>query len=221
MKGLVLAILLAAATAAAQPTPAHEHDATVRHSFEDVQHWVKIFDDPERDAWQKPDEVVKALAIEPGMSVADIGAGTGYFSRYLSRAVGDGGAVFAVEIEPSLVTHLRERAEKEGAANVVPILGSADNPRLAAGSVDLILIVDTLHHIDDRPGYLRRLQRALRPGGRVAVIDFKKEESPVGPPPEHRLARQQVVDEFALADYRLVGEPAILPYQYVLLFKPK
>jgi ubiquinone/menaquinone biosynthesis C-methylase UbiE len=218
--GLLLCLVWTKATAGdATPPPHHHDDATVRHSFADVQHWVAVFDDPGRDAWQKPAEVVHALEISAGMRVADLGAGTGYFSRYLSAAVGDAGTVFAVEVEPNLVVHLRERAEKEQTPNVVPILASADNPRLPAGAVDLMLIVDSLHHIDKRIDYLRRLQRALKPGGRVAVIDFKKEDNiPVGPPVEHRLAREEVVEEFRRAGYRLVGEPRMLPYQYFLIF---
>jgi ubiquinone/menaquinone biosynthesis C-methylase UbiE len=205
---------------ATPPTQAH-HDATVRHSFADVQHWVAVFDDPARDAWQKPAEVVQALEIRRGMCVADLGAGTGYFSRYLSAAVGERGTVFAVDTEPNLVVHLRERAEHERTPNIVPILASADNPRLPAGMVDLVLIVDTAHHIDDRVEYLRRLQRALKPGGRVVVIDFKKDaEVPVGPPTEHRLARAQVVEEFQSAGYRLFAAPEVLPYQYFLIFHP-
>src|SRR5262245_44387204 len=93
------------ATRAVQP----QHDATVRHSFEDVQHWIAVFDDPARDAWQKPAEVAQTLEIRRGMCVADLGAGTGYFSRYLSAAVGESGTVFAVDAEPNLVVHLRER----------------------------------------------------------------------------------------------------------------
>jgi SAM-dependent methyltransferase len=196
------------------------HDATARHSFKDVEHWVSVFDDPARDAWQKPAIVVAALQLRPGMCVADLGAGTGYFSRYLAAAVGDTGTVFAVDTEPNLVAHLRQRAEHEHTPNVVPILGSADNPRLPAGGVDVVLIVDTFHHIDDRISYLQRLRRVLKPGGRVVVIDFKKQAIPVGPPPEHKLARGQIVDEFASAGYRLVGEPDILPYQYFLIFQP-
>lgn len=213
------ALLLAALLAAATPAP-HRHDATATHSFHDVDHWVKVFDDPARDEWQKPAEVVAALGLKPGMTVADVGAGTGYFSRWLARAVGAGGAVFAVEIEPNLVVHLRDRAEKEGTANVVPVLGSAADPRLPPAGVDLVLIVDTLHHVDDRPGYLRRLRGALAPGGRVAVIDFEKEKSPVGPPIEHRLERERVLEAFALAGYRLVEAPDLLPYQYFLVFQP-
>jgi ubiquinone/menaquinone biosynthesis C-methylase UbiE len=207
----------------AEATPAHQshHDATARHSFADVPHWIAVFDDPARDAWQKPAAVVQALEIQRGMCVADLGAGTGYFSRYLSAAVGERGTVFAVDTEPNLVVHLRERAEREKIPNVVPILASADNPRLPAGKVDLVLIVDTVHHIDDRVEYLRRLQGVLKPGGRVAVIDFKKDsEIPVGPPAEHRLARAHVVEEFQSAGYRLISAPEVLPYQYFLIFRP-
>jgi ubiquinone/menaquinone biosynthesis C-methylase UbiE len=198
-----------------------QHDATVHHSFGDVSHWTAVFDDPSRDAWQKPQAVVQALAIVPGMCVADLGAGTGYFSRYLSTAVGETGTVLAVDTEPNLVVHLRRRAEQEHTANVVPILASPDNPRLPAGAVDLVLIVDTVHHIDDRINYFRRLQRFLKPAGRVAVIDFKKEEIPVGPPLEHKLAPEQVVEEFQAAGYELVAQPDVLPYQYFLVFRSK
>jgi ubiquinone/menaquinone biosynthesis C-methylase UbiE len=204
-----------------QAHPLHgAHDATARHSFENVQHWVSIFDDPARDAWQKPAGVVEALQLRPGMCVADLGAGTGYFSSYLAAAVGEGGTVFAVDTEPNLVAHLRERAEHEHTPHVVPILASADNPRLPVGAVDVVLIVDTVHHIDDRINYLRRLRHVLKPGGRIAVIDFKKQDIPVGPPPEHKLAREQIVEEFGRAGYRLVSEPDILPYQYFLIFQP-
>lgn len=218
---LLVVLLVSPPRGVAAEGEGHGHDATARHSFHNVDHWVKVFDDPERDAWQRPDEVVAALDLGPGMVVADIGAGTGYFNRRLSAAVGEAGAVLAVDVEPNLVAHLRERAEKEGTANVVPILGSADNPRIPAGAADLVLAVDTYHHIDDRPSYLRRLRRALRPGGRVAVIDFKKERSAVGPPIGHRLAREKVLEEFALAGYLPIEEPEILQYQYFLIFAPR
>src|SRR5439155_11893940 len=119
--GASLLLLLAVRLAAAgEPS----HDATARHSFADVEHWVGVFDDPARDAWQKPRELVAALGVRPGMTVADLGAGTGYFSRYLSSAVGPRGTVFAVDVEPNLVVHLRDRAEKEKTDNVVPVLAS-------------------------------------------------------------------------------------------------
>ena len=212
--------MLLVGLAAAEAPPAG-HDATSHHSFADVEHWVGVFDDPKRDEWQKPAAVVRALEIARGMTVADLGAGTGYFSHYLSAAVGPRGSVLAVDPEANMVAHLRERAEREHTENVVPILASLDNPRLPVGSVDLVLIVDTYHHLDDRLTYLHALQRFLRPRGRVAVIDWHKRPLPVGPPPEHKLAREQVVEEMTKAGYRLVAEPDILPYQYFLVFAPR
>jgi predicted methyltransferase len=213
-------LVLVAAAAAGAAEPRGPHDATARHSFADVEHWESVFDDPKRDGWQKPDEVVRALALRPGMAVADLGAGTGYFMSRLSRAVAPGGTVFALEPEPNLVVHLRGRAEKEGLDNVVPVLASANDPRLPVAGVDVLLVVDTYHHIDDRPAYFRRARRVLRGAGRVAIVDWQKRETPAGPPPEHRLAREHVVAEMTAAGYRLVNEPDFLPYQYFLVFAP-
>jgi ubiquinone/menaquinone biosynthesis C-methylase UbiE len=155
------------------------------------------------------------------MTVADLGAGTGYFSRHLSAAVGPEGTVLAVEPEPKFLAYIRERAEREKTANVVPILASLDDPRLPRRSVDVVLVVDTFHHIDARLAYFRALQRVLRPGGRVAIVDWQLRPLPVGPPPEHKLAREQVVDEMRAAGYALVAEPDLLPYQYFLVFAPR
>jgi ubiquinone/menaquinone biosynthesis C-methylase UbiE len=212
---VLLLVLDLARAGAAGPS----HDATSHHDFADVAHWTAVFDDPARDAWQKPDALVQALGLSPGMAVADLGAGTGYFSRRLSAAVGAEGVVYAVDTEPNLVVHLRERAEHERTANVVPVLASADNPRLPAGAVDLVLVVDTYHHIDDRIRYFRALARVLRSSGRVAVVDWYERPLPVGPPPEHKLPRAQVVDEMAEAGYALASEPDILEYQYFLIFR--
>lgn len=195
-------------------------DATSTHGFGNVAHWVSVFDDPKRDVWQKPEQVVEALELRPGARVVDLGAGTGYFSRHLATAVGESGTVFAVEVEPNLVVHLRERAENEKTPNVIPILASLDNPRLPRAVVDLVLIVDTFHHIDDRLGYLRRLRSALTPGGRVAIIDWLKRELPVGPDVDHKIPRQQVIREMEKAGYRLTQAPDLLPYQYFLIFEP-
>jgi ubiquinone/menaquinone biosynthesis C-methylase UbiE len=197
---------------------AGDHDATAHESFADIEHWTKVFDDPGRAAWQKPEEIVRALGLRAGMTVADVGAGTGYFSRFLSAAVGPDGTVFAVDPEPKMVERLRARAEAERTANVVPVLASRDDPRLPAGAVDVILLVDTYHHVDDRVAYFTRLRRALRPAGRIAVVDWQKRELPVGPPLDHKLARDVVVDEMTAAGYALGSEPDFLPYQYFLIF---
>ena len=150
----------------------------------------------------------------------DLGAGTGYFARHLATAVGPRGTVLAADPEPALIEHLRRRAEQEGIANLVPILASPDNPRLPTGTSDVVLIVDTWHHIDDRVAYARRLATTLAPAGRVVLVDWQKRDLPVGPSLDHKLAREQVIDELTKAGYWLVAEPDVLPYQYVLVFTP-
>jgi len=206
--------------APASPTPANPHDATARHPFTGVEKWKKIFDDPRRDGWQKPKETVAGLDLKPGQIVADLGAGTGYFERHLSKAVAPGGIVLAIDSEPEMVQHLGRRALEEQTPNVVPVLALPDEPFLPPGRVDCVLIVDTYHHIDDRLNYFRRMQEALAPGGRVAVVDFHKRELPVGPALQHKLAREFVVDEMRQAGWSLAGEKTFLPYHYFLIFQP-
>lgn len=193
--------------------------ATTHHRFEDAERWSKTFDDPARDAWQKPDVVVQALGLRPGMTVADLGAGTGYFTGRLSRAVGDRGLVLAIDPEPDMTRHVATRAKKEGLTNVLPVLALFDDPFLPRGRVDRVLIVDTYHHIDDRRAYFGRMRAALTPGGQVAIVDFHKKPLPVGPSPEHKLERSQVVDEMTQAGWRLAREITTLPYQYLLIFE--
>jgi len=213
----MLVLTLASACALRAEAPPSD-DATSRHDFADVAYWSSVFDDPARDAWQKPTELVAALGLARGSVVADLGAGTGYFSSRLAAAVGPEGTVLAVETEPNLVVHLRARAEREKTPNVVPVLASASEPRLPAGLVDLILVVDTYHHLDERRTYLRALRRFLRPDGRVAIVDWQKRELPVGPPMEHKLPREQVLEEMRASGYRLAVEHTMLPYQYFLVF---
>ena len=213
---LVLAALVVLLVA---PARADDDDrATATHRFDNVAYWAKIFDDPKRDAWQKPAELVAALQLPVGSTVADLGAGTGYFERYLSQAVGPNGAVLAVEVEPRLIVYLRDRAEREQLANVTPVFASFDNPRLPPASTDLILIADTYHHLDHRHRYLPLLTRALRPGGRIAIVDWKPGDLPEGPEPSHKLAPDKVIAEMRAAGLALVAQPDILPYHYVLIF---
>lgn len=218
--GIVLLTVVAGLAALAQHQDHDDHDATVHHRFDDVERWARHFDNPARDEWQKPEEVVRFLKIEEGAVVADLGAGTGYFSVHLARATGPDGIVFAVDIEPELIEHLQERAEKEGLPNLRAVLADRDSPELSERSTDLVFVCDTWHHIDDRLNYLGKLSRVLREGGRVAVVDFREGELPVGPPPGHKLTRDDVVAEFDKAGWRLVDEGTMLPYQYLLVFRP-
>jgi ubiquinone/menaquinone biosynthesis C-methylase UbiE len=216
---LATALLIAALAEPAAPAP-ESHDATVHHPFDDVSKWVDVFDDPDRDAWQKPDAVLTAIGVKPGMTVADLGAGTGYFSVHLAKAVGSEGLVLAIDIEPNFVKYMKDRAEKAHIAQMVPVLASPENPNLPSHGVDLVLIVDTWHHIDDRLQYLMTLAAGLKPGGRVAVVDFKKGDFPVGPKDAHKLTADRVSREFAGAGWKLAMQWDELPYQYVLVFTP-
>ena len=198
----------------------HAHDATMQHRFDDADQWAERFDAPERDAWQQPEAVIAALGIQAGQSVADVGAGTGYFTVRISPVVGRTGRVLAVDVEPSMVEHLRRRAAESGLDNVEAILARANDPQLDPASVDLVFICDTWHHIDDRLHYLDRLRTALRPGGHVAIIDFKPGALPVGPPKGHKLSSEAVIAEFSQAGWQLSGDLDVLPYQYILVFEP-
>ena len=189
---------------------------THHHSFDDAQKWAQIFDDPKRDAWQKPHEVVQALGLKPDDTVADIGAGTGYFSVRLAHNV-PRGRVFAVDTEPGMVKHLAERAKRDGLTNLTAIAGKPDDPKLPE-KADLVLLVDVYHHIGQRERYFKRVAQSLKPGGRVAIIDFRM-DSPHGPPKSARIAPEQVKTELKKAGYNVAQEHAFLPNQYFLVFR--
>jgi ubiquinone/menaquinone biosynthesis C-methylase UbiE len=207
---LLLATALAAALSLAQSPATHEH------SFANAEKWAHVFDDPQRDAWQKPHEVIQALALKENAVVADIGAGTGYFSARLANMLKHG-RIYAVDVEPGMVKYLGERARREGLSNMVAVQGAADSPHLPA-KVDLALFVDVYHHIEARPRYFRELRRSLAPGAQVAIIDFRL-DSPDGPPPAARIAPDKVKAEMKQAGYVLASEHAFLPRQYFLVFR--
>lgn len=197
----------------------HGHDgAGMHHRFDDPAEWAPRFDDPGRDAWQKPDEVIRALALDEGAIVADVGAGTGYFVVRLARAV-PRGKVYGVDVEPRMVAYLDERARKQGFTNVKGVVSTTDDARLPE-AVDVVLVVDTYHHIDARPSYFRAIAGKLRPGGRVAIVDFRHGQ-PMGPPDAHKIAADQVRREMTEAGYTLDMDHAFLPNQYFLVFKPR
>ncbi len=199
-------------TAFAQEPAGHHH------RFTDAAQWARVFDDPERDRWQRPDEVVAALRLAPDAQVADIGAGTGYFTVRIARAT-PRGHVYAVDIEPDMVRYVSERAEREKLPNVTAVLAAPDDPKLPV-AVDRVLVVDTYHHIEGREAYFRRLKSRLKPGAEVAIIDFTK-ESTIGPPAGMRLQQDAVKREMARAGYVLAAEHAPLPNQYFLVFRPR
>jgi len=186
------------------------------HRFDDAEAYAARFDDPMRDAWQKPDEVIAVLAPKVGMAIADIGAGTGYFAVRLAKAPAKP-IVYAVDIEPAMVAHLKARAERERLPNVLPVLGRADSPELPE-PVDLVLVVDTYHHIADRPNYFEKLRESMKPDARLAIIDFRK-DSPEGPPVEYRFEPEEISRELAIAGFELVATHPFLPRQHFLIYR--
>lgn len=185
----------------------HQH-----HPPASAEEYAQVLEDPSRDAWQKPHDVVIALDLKSTDTVADLGAGSGYFSR---RFAHHAGKVLAVDIDPKLLEMIR----KDAPANLETVLATPDDPRLAPGSVDVVFICDVLHHIENRAPYYAKLAAALKPGGRIVVVDFHKRELPVGPPPEMKLSEQQVTAELQRAGFRLSRSLDTLPYQYFLFFE--
>ncbi len=209
-------LLLAAAACLGAPAAAQSPDSHP-HSFGDAERWAHVFDDPKRDAWQKPHEVIQALALKPDAVVADLGAGTGYFATRLANMLPNG-RVYAVDVEPDMVRHLRERAQKERLNNLIAVAGTPEDARLPE-KADVIVLVDVYHHIDQRARYFSKLRASLKPGGRLAVIDFRM-DSPAGPPKSARIAPERVIAELKAAGYGLTQQHDFLPRQYFLVFRP-
>ena len=214
---LTLALALSAGAALLAGSAAAQSPHTHQHSFGGAEQWAHVFDDPKRDEWQKPHEVIRALALKPDAVIADIGSGTGYFAVRFANMVPKG-RVYGVDIEPDMVKYLATRAKREKRDNIVAIVGAPDDPRLPE-EVDLILMVDVFHHVEDRAGYFRKLRASLKPGGRVAIIDFRI-DSPEGPPKAARIAADRVIAELEGAGYTLAREHRFLPNQYFLVFRP-
>jgi ubiquinone/menaquinone biosynthesis C-methylase UbiE len=203
--------LLAGASRQQSGKPDH-----MTHRFDDPSMYAKSFDDPARDAWQMPDQVIQSLGITDGMWVADVGSGTGYFTVRLARTFPKAQVVGA-DIEPKMVEYLTARAANEHLRNVKAVLAAATGPQLPQ-PVDRVLIVDTYHHLPNRVAYFRELRRSLTAGGTVAIIDFRK-SAPDGPPVEFRLSPEEIQAEMSKAGFALDRSLDFLPRQHFLIFK--
>lgn len=179
-----------------------------------------ILEGPDRDAWQMPDEVMDALGIADGATVADLGAGGGWFTVRLARRVGPSGRVYAQDIQPQMIESISRRVSREGLTNVSTVLGTADDPRLP-GALDAVLIVGTYPEISDPVTLLRRVAAALKPDGRIGIVDFTLEGGGPGPPLEERIEPAQVIENAGRAGLRLLAHERFLRYQYLLVFAPR
>ena len=202
-----LPILLAALAALAEAQNQHQH-----HPPQDAEEYARVLEDPQRDMWQLPHDVLTALDVKPQEAIADIGAGSGYFTRRLAHHAKK---IYAVDIDPKLLEMIRKNAP----ANVETVLAAPDDPKLPDASVDTIFFCDVLHHIENRPAYYAKLAKALKPGGRIVDIDFHKKPTPFGPPEAMRISEKDVIREFQAVGFRKTKSLDILPYQYFLIFQ--
>ncbi len=177
---------------------------------------------PGRDRWQMPTEVLTALELRKGNVVADIGAGIGYFTLRFAKAVGSRGRVDAVDINSRVLAYLEDQAQKQNLTNIKIIVSRADDPLLPPASVDVAFLCETVHEITDRVAFYRKVRRALKGNGRMAVIESLP-ASRTTPPPEHweegRISRDLTVREAEQAGFRLIREPKFLARQYFLIFR--
>ena len=203
--------------------PASAHDQHQHRRPNDIAQYLEHLDNQERDRNQKPAEVVEALALKPGLIVADLGSGSGYFTRRFIEAVTETGKVYAIDVEPEMLKYTEEsiiHLHRPYTAEF--ILARPDSPKLPYESVDLLFVCNTYHHLDERPKYFSNTKSSLKPGGRVAIIDFYHDErsGEVGFPKQHLVPRETVIAELTEAGYRLVQEHTFLPRQYFLEFVP-
>ncbi len=213
----VLAIGLLASCAAM----AAHHGRMPHRSPADLQEYLRKLDRPERDHYQKPSQVMETLALKPGMAVADLGAGSGYFTRRFVRAVTESGMVYAIDVEQGMLDYTRRSIEDLRIPYSAQfILASTDDPKLPAGSADLIFVCNVYHHLEDRSSYFSKVRSALKPEGRVAIIDFYHDSrsGEIGFPRRYLVARETVVEELSKAGYTLAREHEFLPRQYFLEF---
>lgn len=178
-----------------------------------------LLEPPDRDAWQRPDRIMDELRIAEGSVVADLGAGSGWFTTRLAARVGPNGRVYAEDIQPQMLSAIQLRVSREGLRNVLPVLGAPSDPRLPAEALDAVLIVEAFSEMEEPVVLLRNVAVSLKPAGLLGIVEFTKEGFGPGPPMEERVDPQRVIRDAEAAGLRLHSRPDILPYQYLLVFQ--
>jgi ubiquinone/menaquinone biosynthesis C-methylase UbiE len=213
---LILSVPLAVQESAGQKTKEQIHKL-----HQDSKAYISMLENPQREAEQKPAEVLAALDLKAGEILADIGAGSGYFTFRLAGKVGDNGRVYAVDINSDMVLYMNRYIRDKKIKNVTTILSVTDDPLLPDVSINRFFICNTWHHVGKRPQYIALMKKMLKPGGQIIVLDYKKKQLPVGPPPEMKVAKRDVIREMEAGGFKLAKEHAFLPYQYFLVFTPR
>lgn len=216
---VLLAVLCALLAGPALAEEQHQHRRP-----DDIKQYLEHLDSTERDRYQKPSEVIDALKVKPGMAVADLGSGSGYFTRRFVEAVTETGMVYAVDVEPEMLAYAKESViHMHIGYSAEFILAQPDNPKLPYESVDLLFVCNTIHHLEDRAKYFSNLKSSLKPGARIAIVDFYPDDrsGDLGFPKRHLVSRDTVIAEMAAAGYQLAREHHFLPKQYFLEFVAK
>ena len=218
IKTTLAALMLLPAFLPAQDPSKKQIPAEIQRIHQDSKAYISMLENPQRDAEQKPHEVITALEIKGGEVIADIGAGSGYFTFRFAYHVGDRGRVHAVDINSDMIVYMNRRIRDMKLKNVVTVLAPPDDPLLMDAAIDRFFICNTWHHVENQTQYIALMKKMLRPGGQLIIIDYQKKELPVGPPPEMKVAREDVVHQMESNGFKLAKEHAFLPYQYFLVF---
>jgi len=225
LSSVLAAIVLAATLAAAQQTattPGVHPISGRRYAFVMGYQGADWLDRPERIEEELPDRAVEALQIANGSTVADVGAGSGYMTVKMARRVGPTGKVYATDIQPEMLALLRQRLARERVSNVEPVLGQADDPKLPLSAIDLILMVDVYHEFSEPQKMLRRMREALKPDGRLVLLEYRKEDPSIPIRPEHKMTVAEAKMEVEAEGFRLTKVDEMLPRQHILIFtKPE
>ena len=214
-------LLLLPALASAQTDGHNPTRDEIEKMHQDPKAYIAMLENPQRDIEQKPDEVIAAMDIRSGETIADIGAGSGYFALRFADHVGAIGRVYAVDTNPDMIIHMNRRIRDMKIANVVTVLSTPEDPLLAEKSIDRFFVCNTWHHIPNQSRYIALLKTMLRPGGQIIIVDYYKKPLPVGPPPAMKMARSDVVDQMEKSGLKLAEEHTFLPNQYFLAFEGK
>lgn len=206
------AVLTGLSTLAAQKPSGSQHGRL----FPPVD--LGLLEAPDRVEWQRPDQIMDALGIADGSTVADVGAGSGWFTIQLARRIGPNGLVYAQDVQQLMLAALSRRVSREGLRNVRPVLGRESDPRLPERCCDAVLIVGVYHEIEDRVTFLANAAKALKPQGRIGVVDFRLEGAGPGPASDERVSPDVVKRDAEAAGLRLLREEPFLPYQYFVIF---
>jgi ubiquinone/menaquinone biosynthesis C-methylase UbiE len=230
MHAWLIALLLSASSAFAGPPPYEtraEHDPDGIGKFylgREIAHvmgpggapWLER---PERETEERPQLVIDALEIKPGQTIADLGAGSGYYTFRIAPLVGEQGRVLAIDVEPRMLRIISDRAKRAGTANVTTVLSTPSDPNLEPNSVDLLFMVDVYHELEFPFEMLTRVREALKPGGRVALIEYRAEDPAVMIKPVHKMSERQIIRELTAAGFRHQKTVRTLPLQHLVLFQ--